>query len=906
MQNTLPAAGNQKIQSDLHFIMECFRDMLVNLDETALAAQLPWINDIMKGEFPADISPEKLIQAYSMSFQLLNMVEENAAAQYRRQVEDEVGSVSIRGSWGETFAQWKADGKTENEIKSLLSIMAVRPILTAHPSEAKRVTVLTIHRELYLLLVKNENATYNRAEHRAIRTTMQSLLERWWRTGEIYLEKPDISAERANVMHYFTKVFADALQYSDWRITESWQATGLQGKAPEKANEFPLLAFGSWVGGDRDGHPFVTSDITRDTLQLHRQASLEMLRNHLVQLAMGLSFSAFTNPVPVGFGQAIADSAKQLGKAGEKALQRNTREPWRQWVNIMLTKLENTISDIMVKEGRFYDNPTNLMEDLTVLRSSLMDIGADKVIHQLLLPLERLVLCFGFHLAKLDIRQNSAFHDIAFSQILLTAGFEDHDFANWSEEKRIEFLSNELLMARPFLPQGTTAGKEADAVLDCYRVLRQHVDRYGSDGIGSLIVSMTRSLSDLLVVYIWLREVGLLHTVNWQVVPLFETIEDLQAGSGILDAFLQHPVTSSRLLRMPKQVQEVMLGYSDSNKDGGILASRWAIYQAEKQLTVIGNKHSVAICFFHGTGGTISRGGGKMHRFMDSMPPGTVSGQMKLTVQGESIAQQYANRITATYNFEMLLAGVARQAMIKENTAPENEYPEDVLNTLATYSFKAYRQLVEYPGFIDFYSYATPIDVLENSKIGSRPARRTGQRTLQDLRAIPWVFSWSQSRFNLTGWYGMGSAIKTLFENNNDAYARLKTSVEAWPFLRYTLIQVETNLLNADKHWMQTFADQVPDKPLGEALLQKLLNEHSEALWQIGQLLGTPAEERRITQMENVNLRGEPLYRLHALQMDYLKQWRAIKHLDTDESKKLLQKLLLLVNAIAGGLKHTG
>jgi phosphoenolpyruvate carboxylase len=357
---------------------------------------------------------------------------------------------------------------------------------------------------------------------------------------------------------------------------------------------------------------------------------------------------------------------------------------------------------------------------------------------------------------------------------------------------------------------------------------------------------------------------------------------------------------------MPVKVQEVMLGYSDSNKDGGIFASRWAIYQAEKQLTAIGKKNNVDIRFFHGTGGTISRGGGKMHRFMDSMPPGTVSGQMKITVQGESIAQQYANRITATYNFEMLLAGVARQAMIKENSAPEIDYPEDVLHKLATYSFEAYRKLVEYPGFIDFYSHATPIDVLENSKIGSRPARRTGQRTLQDLRAIPWVFSWSQARFNLTGWYGMGSAIKTLFENDRDAYSRLQASVESWPFLRYTLIQVETNLLNADKHWMKTFAEQVPDKQLGEALLQKLLIEHEEALLQIGQLLGTPAGERRTAQMENVNLRGEPLYRLHALQMDYLKQWRTIKDVDAEESNKLLQKLLLLVNAIAGGLKHTG
>jgi len=905
MEKTVALQGYQKIKDDLSFVMQCFAEMLESLGEQALAAQLPWVSRSQQALDPAAISPEKLIQAYSMSFQLLNMVEENAAAQFRRRAEDAAGAAAIRGSWGETFEQWKQAGYGLDEMQARVAGLNVRPVLTAHPTEAKRVTVLTLHRSLYLLLVKNENLAYTRAERRAIRADILALLEQWWRTGEIYLEKPDIAAERANVMHYFSKVFPEAVKHTDWRLTESWRAAGFAPGSLTQSHHFPLLQFGSWVGGDRDGHPFVTADITRETLRLHRQAALEMLKEQLIQLAVGLSFSGFSNPVPALLAEAVKNKAAALGEQGLKALKRNEGEPWRQWVNLVLVRLNNTINESSDDRAAFYADPGDLLADLQILRSSMEEIGADKVARQMLLPVERLVACFGFHLARLDIRQNSAFHDKAFVQVLKAAGFEDHDFEHWNEEKRVHFLNEELLTLRPFLPTGVKAGAEADAVLECYRVLREHVDQYGTDGVGSLIVSMTRSLSDLLVVYTLLREVGLLET-TWQVVPLFETIGDLEAGTGILDAFLAHPVTQKRLALKDEPVQEVMLGYSDSNKDGGILASRWAIYRAEQQLTGIGNRHGVRLRFFHGTGGTISRGGGKMHRFLDSMPPGSVSGQMKLTVQGESIAQQYANRITATYNFEMLLAGVARQAMLSAHAENPATLPEKALETLASFSFNAYRRLVEHPGFIQFYSFATPIDLLENTKIGSRPARRTGKRSLEDLRAIPWVFSWSQARYNLTGWFGFGSALMQLKKEDPGAYEQLKSAVDSWPFLKYTLIQVETSLLNADLHWMKAFAGQVPDAGVREEIFGMMMADHSAGLNGIAEMLGTPAENRRTTQVENVALRGEALGKLHELQLKYLAEWRAVKDSDEERSSDLLSKLLLIVNAIAGGLRHTG
>lgn len=897
---TLPT-GNDKIAEDLQYLIQCFQEVLTHLGEATIATQLPWSGQaIVQGT--AGMTDKKMIQAYSMAFQLLNMVEENAAAQYRRKLEDAEGLAAIRGSWGETLAGWQKEGIAPHEMTALLGSLEVRPVLTAHPTEAKRVTVLALHRELYLLLVARENPVFSSLEQSTIRENIKSLLEIWWRTGEIYLAKPDIASERANVMHYFVKVFPEALRYSDIRLQQAWAHMGLPAEMLQHPNQFPLLHFGSWVGGDRDGHPYVTAQITTDTLHMHRQAALRVLRERLTELVKALSFSAYTNAVPAAMEAAIQEHAGKLGDAGAAALNRNAGEPWRQWINLMLTYLDHTIH-ATTPQAQGYASADELYQHLELLYGWLQAMGAQKVAMTHLFPVMRQVRCFGFHLAKLDVRQNSAFHDKALEQILQAAGFEDIAFSTWPEQKRLDFLNKELTMQRPFLPPDTSCGPEADAVLACYRALKAHCQAHGTDGVGSLIVSMTRSLSDLLVVYLWLRETGLLHT-PWPVVPLLETIGDLQAGPAILDAFLKHPLTAARLQRMPAPVQEVMLGYSDSNKDGGILASRWNIYKAEERLTEVGNAHGIALRFFHGTGGTISRGGGKMHRFMDSMPPGTVSGQMKVTVQGESIAQQYANRINATYNLEMLLAGVARQAMVTRQPAQYNRYPYDTLKQLTDYAFAHYRKLVEHDGFIHFYSHATPIDVLEQSKIGSRPARRTGQRTLNDLRAIPWVFSWSQARYNLTGWFGVGTALQQLQAAHPEGYKALQAAFDNWPFLKYALIQVETNLLNADVHWMQAFAHQVPDAAVRTELLGMLLADHAEGLRQISHIIGSPAADRRTAQMENVSLRGEALGRLHAQQLATLTQWRSLP--DGSEKEALLPTLLMLVNAIAGGLKHTG
>ncbi len=898
LKDQLKAKGIQKIRDDLSFFFSCYNDVLGELGESDLASSLPW-NSQAEAETERQVpaSQEKLIQALSMAFQSLNMVEENAAAQFRRQVESQCGPEALRGSWGETLAAWREQGLGEESMAALLPELEVIPVLTAHPTEAKRFTILDLHRELYLLLVKNENTMWSVTEKDAIREELKTLLERWWRTGEHFLEKPSLAAERNNVMYYFQRVFPLALRQSDKRLRQTWLAFGFDPAHLRQPEHYPRLRFGSWVGGDRDGHPLVTADITRETLRSHRRAALRLLGNQLRDLGASLSLSDILVEVPANLHHAIERQAKHLGDQADAALSRNPHEPWRQFVNLLLTRLEQTQAE---SPGGF-DSADELASELSVLRDTLEAVGAERIALEVLFPLERQVQCFGFFLAQLDVRQNSAFHDKALSQLLVSAGYDAADFESWDEARRLELIEAELKQDRPFVVADTPCGPEADAVLACFRVLKRHIDQYGEAGIGSLIVSMTRNLSDLLVVYLFLREVGLLRC-SLQVVPLFETIDDLVAAPRILDAFLSHPVTRERREASESKLQEVMLGYSDSNKDGGVLASRWRIFRAEKELTEVGDRHGISIRFFHGRGGTISRGGGKYHRFLESLPPSSMSGSMKMTVQGETIAQQFANLVTATYNLEMMLAGTALQTMARHHPPAPYPYPAEALDQLTEHAYAHYRRLVDHPHFLAFYGGATPIDTIEHAKIGSRPARRSGRRTLNDLRAIPWVFSWSQSRFGLTGWFGFGTALQTLRTQSPESHQQLRDAVEHWPFLRYLLIQTETNLLNADTQIMRRFAELVPDPKETETLLTIILHDHAAGLEEIDLFFDEPRDQRRLNQLENIQRRQSALNVLHELQIDTLRRWRD----SPDTSPELLDKLLLLTNAIAGGLKNTG
>jgi len=892
----------QKIINARNFIIDCYVEMLSRIDEDEVV-------DLIKNNNVLEIDKEKLssdkiIQSLSIYFQLMTLVEENAATQYRREKENQEEIFSIRGSWAEAFKNWKDQGISEDKMLNAVSNTHVIPVLTAHPTEAKRVTVIEIHRELYLLLAKKENTSLSKLEQNDIENNIISLLERWWRTGEIYLEKPQIEDERANVVYYFSKIFPALLERSDEHLKGSWIEMGFNASKIKNPDVFPKINFGSWVGGDRDGHPFVTPSITKETLELHRTHALSLIKKKLTDAAIKFSISALSNPIPFQLLEAIEKKSKALGKDGEKAVKRNSYEPWRQYINLLIVKLENTISKNLADSNYYYKSSKDLQDDLRFFRYILIENGMRGLAEDLLFPLERQVSCFGFHLAKLDIRQNSAFHDKAISQILKSNGEKDFDFENWDEPKRVDYLSKLLKNDSPITDITVSYGNEADNVLDCYRVVRQHINQYGSEGIGSFIVSMTRNLSDLLVVYFLMKETQLLNTAI-KVVPLFETIEDLHNGPEILEQFLQHPTT---LLRAPKirYKQEVMLGYSDSNKDGGTISSKWNLYKAEQRLSETARKNNFKTYFFHGAGGTISRGGGKYHRFLESMPLNTVNGTIKITVQGETIAQLFGNPLTATYNLNALASGVAKQTIIDKHNLDENQYPFEVMDYLSQKSFEHYRELIETEGFINFFGKATCIDVLEKSKIGSRPARRTGTRTLNDLRAIPWVFSWNLSRISLTGWYGLGNALKTLKAEKPEAFQNLKKSIQDWSFLKFLMIQTETNLILSNKEIMALYANLDDDAKEREVFMSKILKDYDNSFKLIEELFEEPASTRRQGQYDNIEWRDKKLKVLHHLHIKHLKEWRALGDDSSNEKEKILTKLLSIINSLSSGLKNTG
>ncbi|MEQ8240965.1 MAG: phosphoenolpyruvate carboxylase [Cyclobacteriaceae bacterium] len=904
---------------DLEYLLIALKEVLIENGDEQMAFEIPWINDSKIRDIKE--LTEKHVQLYSLIFQLVNMAEVNGAVQHRRSDEDE-DLTQVKGLWANNFKILNDHQVDERDIAIRLKNVRVEPVLTAHPTEAKRATVLEHHRELYLLLVKRENSMYNILEQNNIRHNIKQVLFRLYKTGEIYVEKPDVPSELRNIVHYLTNVFPETIPVMDRRMLQAWEYMGYDTETIYDLEAWPKLSFGDWVGGDRDGHPLVTHEVTEETLQILRLNSIVVIRRKLIDLVRHLSFTVSVGEVPTELSERLIEIKSELGHRGEEAFSRNKGEYFRQYVNLLISKLpvdtkRGHATEINEHEG-CYLLSEELISDLKLLQKAMIKYGAKTIAYDDVHAAIRSVETFGFHLAHLDVRQNSAFHDKAMSQLLEAAGFEKTDYYNWSEEERLDFLNKELKSNRPFAHQNLKLGANAEAVVKCYRVLEKHIAKYGTGGLGALIVSMTRSVSDLLLVYLLAREAGL--TVQTEdglvsqlpVVPLLETIDDLENGPDILKGFLKHPFTQ-RTLKYVQQArhedrptQQVMVGYSDSNKDGGIMASNWHLYKAQSSLYETGKVFDVKIRFFHGKGGSISRGAGPTHYFINALPHSSVAGDLRLTEQGETIAQKYANKVNAEYNLELLVATTSANFILSEFTERKVHPQANILEKLAVKSKAHYESLIHGEGFIQYFREATPIDAIESSKIGSRPAKRTGANTLEDLRAIPWVFSWSQSRCNMTSWYGIGTAINDLIENDPTSYEEFKKSVKFDPFIRYVLTNVDTSLAATDEEIMKNYASLVTDKAVEEKFLGLFLGELELTRKVMLDLLGSGIEERRKNHFYSNSLRASLMTFLHNQQVDLLRAWRKAKKANDKQESKLQTQLMLTINAIASAMRNTG
>jgi phosphoenolpyruvate carboxylase len=904
---------------DLEFLLNCLSEVLVENGEAGLAAQIPWISE-KSPDFSGE-NKHKLLQLYSIAFQLLNLSEVNGAVQNRRRKRDKEGLDSVNGLWGDVLSDLKKRGVSGEEIIDQFRHVEAEPVLTAHPTEAKRPVVLSLYRQLYLLMLKRENSMYNRFEQEEVKHDIKRILHKLWFIGEIFIEKPALESELENVLHYFYKVFPEVLPFLDFRLKQAWAEAGYDPALVQDSTHFPSITFGNWVGGDRDGHPLVTAEVTTQALQKFRIHGLKLALAQLDDLSDKVSIYCEKECLTKEFSKRLKVLESELGNTPAT----DQKEPFRHFIDLLKLKLPVTERQgggvELVDTESSYKHSDELVRDLELLKSALMHFGAWSLAQYDVQKVVRHLDIFGFHLARLDVRQNSQYYEEALKEIIKTGIPDRYKEITKTQGSLAEFIMDELEHNRPFITRTDfLTSDQAREAVDTFHSLRRHTRNYSERALGSLIVSMTRNVTDLYTVFLFVREAGLSKmgpdglVCPMPVVPLFETIEDLKESPRVLDEFLSHKVTLNSLeyVRQKRKwdmpVQDVMIGYSDSNKDGGILASTWHLYDAQVKLAAVGKKHGVNIRFFHGKGGTISRGAGPTHWFLKALPDSTLNGLIRVTEQGETIERKYANKGNAAYNLELLLAGTTHQTVVNHLEQPESDPIRQILfSYMARESYKAFKQLTLHPSFIRFYEQATPIDVIESSKIGSRPSRRRGKRSLEDLRAIPWVFSWTQSRMHISSWYGVGTTLLKMKQEQSEKYAHLKELAKGDVFVRYVLTNVDTSLAATDESIMSMYAGLVEEEEVKQDILGMLLDELTLTRKMMLDLLTSPIATRRINHHLSTQLRAEALLPLHTEQVDLLRSWReARKNGNKDLAEKLLQSLLRSVNAIANAMGTTG
>jgi len=732
----------------------------------------PDLIPLIEGTQPfGEISPEllsKALRAQGIWFQLLAIAEQNRDMRNRRLIETEQGIDRVQGTFAHAFQQLRERGIKAEQVQKALDELRIRPTLTAHPTEAKRVTVLECYRRVYLRLHELESSHWTPREREQLQDSIRNEIELLWLTGELKLEKPTVDQEVAWSLYFFQENLFDVVPQLMTKIE-----TEFRRHFPEHELQVPaFISFGSWVGGDRDGNPFVTSEVTRRTLWETREAVLRRYIDRVTHLIRLLSISERALHIPADFVGYVAECLDRLPAARHLA-ERNPGEIFRQFLGYLRLKLITTLEDSANRElpdsDSGYRTADALIQDIESMYQALRTAGAANIADSLLLPFLREVSIFRFSTVRLDIRENT----LRINQTLAELYRQQHGSeapATDSEEWKRWILS---ALATPRTATRKTAdlSNEARETLDTFRViaeLRQTIDR---EAFGALILSMTHSATDVLGVYLLAKEAGLyadsagMEGCTLPVVPLLETIPDLRRAPAILRELLAVPVVQRSLARQRK-VQEVMVGYSDSNKDGGYFAANWELAKAQRQMVRVGQEFGVSISFFHGRGGSVSRGGVPTGRAIQATPAGTIRGMFRLTYQGEVVSLKYANRGTALYQTELLGASVLSHVLLSQQEAeklPLHEY-EEAMEALSGTSWTAYRKLMERPDMLAYLQGSSPLEELSMLNIGSRPARRTQAQTLTDLRAIPWVFAWTQNRHMVTNWYGIGSGMQAFLD----------------------------------------------------------------------------------------------------------------------------------------------
>ncbi len=884
-----------------------------------VARHQPEILPALRGEADATgLGPEscaRALQAQGIGFQLAAIAEQNAAMRSRRELEKARGYAELRGTLAHLLGDCAREGVPPERVASVLASLKIRPVITAHPTESKRVTVLERHRAIYRRLMELESPRWTRRERLELVTAVRNDIEILWLTGELRLEKPTVAQEVAWGLHFFNETLFESVPALLERLDQALQTAYPRHSFAIK----PFFQFGAWIGGDRDGNPFVTNEVTRRTLRENRAASLGYYGSRLADLTRHLSVAQRSVRLDATFGAALAAALERSGDADGIAA-RNPGEPLRQYLVCLSRRIAATAGGGDAPDGTrayAYADADEFVRDLRALEDTLAADVSPEIARLMVRPLRWQAETFRFSTVRLDLRENST-RTTAALEALWEEGNAGRvrpqvDSPDWKA-----WLLAEL--ARPSAAQGHGASADPVSVaqedaqtlgmFDLVRELRREVDR---EAFGAFILSMTRSVADLLGVYLLAKRARLfadtaaVETCTLPIVPLFETIKDLRAAPAVMRELLAVPMVR-RSVRALGGVQEVMIGYSDSNKDGGFLTSNWELYKAQLKLTRLGREIGVPISFFHGRGGSVSRGGAPTGRAIAAQPAGSISGQFRITEQGEVVSAKYANRGTAGYQIELLAASVIEHTLKSEREGsllPVAEFDE-AMEALAGTANAAYNLLAQHPRLLAYLTASSPLDELALLNIGSRPARRFGAKTLGDLRAIPWVFAWSQNRHLLPGWYGVGSGLYAFMEVRGErGRALLKRMFEDSRLFRLIVDEAEKTLLQVDLGIARRYAELVEDEPAREEIFGMIEREYRLSVRMLLEVSGGGALAERFPRLRRRLERKLPgIARANELQIEMLKRYRGAA--DDAGRDRFKAPLLLSINCIANGFGTTG
>jgi len=878
----------------------------------------PEVETVLEGRaIISDLTPEAMaraLQAQGIWFQLLSIADQNAAMRRRRSAERNKGRERVRGTFSNVLAEASRTGIGSDEIQKLLANLRIRPVLTAHPTESKRVTVLEKYRKIYLLLRELENPRWTKREQDAILDELRDQIELVWMTGELHLEKPSVQHEVLRGLHFFDETLFEMapkmMSGVDRALTKSY---------PERRFDVPpFFQFGSWIGGDRDGNPFVTTPVTRATLKQNALASLRYYRAKVTDLARALSITERAASVPDSFRAELARELEASGDAdGIRA--RNPGEAYRQYLTCVLRKLDTTIARTegageAPEDRPYYANADELIVDLRVLENALEEAKLASIAADLVRPVRFAAQIFRFSTVRLDLRENTTRTTEALQPIWrATAGKGGGDAPEPDSDAWKAWIMAEL--ARPRDPNRKLEGlsPETEETLSMFRLVPEMRGELDREAFGSFILSMTRSVADVLGVYLLAKEAGaFLDAAGTEIcplpiVPLFETIDDLRAAPAIMRELLSVPLVR-RSTSWQGGVQEVMIGYSDSNKDGGFFTSNWELSKAQSKLTKLGDQTGVKIAFFHGRGGSVSRGGAPTGRAIAAQPAGSIRGRFRVTEQGEVVSSKYANRGTALYQMELLAASVFEHALKSEREealVPHAEI-DDAMEALSGASRAAYTGLISHPDLVTYFQSASPLEEISLLNIGSRPARRFGARSLADLRAIPWVFAWAQNRHLITGWYGLGSALKTFMAvRGEEGAALLKRMFKDSRLFRLIMDEVEKTLLIVDLDIARDYSSLVEDAAVRETIFAMIEDELALTREMVLKVSGDEDIAARFSRhREALEERLPTINEVNREQVELLRRFRGAA--TESEREHWKPALLLSINTIAAGLGATG